>query len=118
MDLDPQELGDFDSDFLKHAKVSWLTKLVLGVSLKWGMARLARELAMPGGKLCKKAHALFDEVEKVDIIPSRSDMRGFQIVLNRGLSLFFYQDGDHFVYDGFEMGPYPGGDVTVFDKLR
>jgi hypothetical protein len=118
MDFDSYDSGDADTEFLKDARVSLLTKALLGISLKWGMARLAKELARPGGKLSKRAHALFSQVEKVDIVPSRSDLRGFQIILDRGFSLFFYQDGDHFVYDGFEMGPYKAGDVTVFDDYR
>jgi len=114
------ELGDMqelDPKFLKRAKVSWLTRTLLGLSLTWGVSRLARELSMPGIETSKKAHALFQGIERVDIIPSQSSMRGFRIMLDGLLSLYFSQDGDHFVYDGFEMGPDDEGDVTIFDKL-
>jgi uncharacterized membrane protein (UPF0136 family) len=112
------DLKEIDSAFLEQAKVSWLTKILLGISLSWGLARLARELSLPGIETSKKAHALFQKVARVDFVPSRSTMRGFQIILDGLLSLYFSQEGDHFVYDGFEMGPYDEGDVTVLDKLR
>jgi len=97
--------------------VSWLTRVLLGLSLSWGMNRLARELNAPDIERSKKAHALFQKIERVDIVPSRSNLRGFRIVLDSLLSLYFSQDGDHFVYDGFEIGPDDEGDVTIFDKL-
>ncbi len=121
MENDPRgfdDLKEIDRGFLEQTKVSWLTKILLGISLSWGMARLARELNSPCIEASKKAHALFQKVERVDFVPSRSTMRGFQIILDGLLSLYFSQEGDHFVYDGFEMGPYDEGDVTVLDKLR
>jgi hypothetical protein len=27
-------------------------------------------------------------------------------------------DGDHFVYDGFEVGKYDKGDITIFDDIK
>jgi hypothetical protein len=118
MEIDPKDFRELDAKFLEKAKVSRLTRMLLAISLSWGMGRLAKELSIPGIETSKKAHALFEKVERVDIVPSRSNMRGFQIILDGLLSLYFSQDGDHFVYDGFEMGPYEDGDVTIFDKLR
>jgi uncharacterized membrane protein (UPF0136 family) len=121
MEMNPREFNDLkeiDQMFLEQAKVSWLTKILLGISLSWGLSRLARELSLPGIETSKKAHALFQKIERVDFVPSRSPMRGFQIILDGLLSLYFSQEGDHFIYDGFEMGPYDEGDVTVLDKLR
>jgi len=111
-------LGDFkeiDAEFLKKAKLSWLTRLLMVIALPWMSRRLMKELGGPSVEMSKKAHAFFTAVNRVDIIPSRSEVRGFQIVIDNILSIFFCQDGDHFVYDGFEMGPYESGDVTVFD---
>ena len=113
-------VGDFrelDGEFLKRAKVGWLTRTILAFALPWGLGRLAKELHGPGMEMSKKAHALFAKAERFAIIPSQSDLRGFQFVIDDMLSLFFVQDGDHFVYDGFELGPcYDEGDVTVFDR--
>jgi len=64
-----------------------------------------------------KAHELFNRVNRIDFFPSRGD-RGFILVIDRKTALFFYQDGDHFEYDGFEMGPYARGDVTILDGIR
>jgi len=114
--IDPRDLKEIDAEFLERAKVSWFTRMLLGLSLGWGMSRLAKELGGPGIEASKKAHALFGKVERIDVVPARSaGMRGFQIVLDHLLTLYFSQDGDHFVYDGFEMGFFEGGDVTIFD---
>ncbi len=121
MAIDPRgvdDLKEIDAEFLKKAKVSLLTRVLLSIALPWGLGRLAKELGGPGIAMSKKAHAFFARVERVDIVPSQSEMRGFQIVIDNILSLFFCQDGDHFVYDGFEIGSHDDGDVTVLDQLR
>lgn len=118
MEIDPKDFRELDQKFLDKMKVSWLTRTLLAISLSWGMSRLAKELSIPGIETSKAAHALFQKVERVDIVPSHSNMRGFQLILDGLLSLYFSQEGDHFVYDGFEMGPYDDGDVTILDKLR
>lgn len=64
-----------------------------------------------------KAHALFEGTQTIDIVPSVSNSRGFQLIIDRQTALYFYQDGEHFVYDGFEMGQYDKGQVTIFDSL-
>lgn len=65
-----------------------------------------------------RAHDLFTRVQRIDIIPTGAGTRGFILVLDRKTALYFYQDGDHFKYDGFEMGEYDEGDVTLFDHLK
>ena len=65
------------------------------------------------------ANNLFKKVKRIDIHPlSSQGGRGFIIILDRKLSLHFYQNGDSFYYDGFEIGKYNKGNVTVFDKLN
>lgn len=63
-----------------------------------------------------RAHEIFSHVERIDLLRSRSGSRGFQLILDSNTALYFYQDGDHFIYDGFEMGEYEKGDVTIFDE--
>lgn len=131
MAIDPREFGDLknfegfdgaqeiDGDFLRRANISWLTRLLLRIALPWGFARLAKELSRPGLAAAKRAHAVFAPAERVDLIPSRADLRGFRLVLDQMLVLYFIQDGDHFIYDGFEFGTMcEEGDVTVFDGKR
>jgi hypothetical protein len=110
------ELQELDAGFLERAKVGWFTKLLLSIAIPWGMGRLARELGGHGIELSKKADAFFGKTERVDVVPSRDGSRGFQLVIDQALSLYFCQDGDHFVYDGFEMGAYEAGEVTIFDE--
>src|ERR1700679_3939758 len=112
MAIDP---GEFDE--LKKTKVSWVTRALLAVAVPWGLGRLARELGGSGVEMSKKAHSFFEGTGRVDVAPLRSELRGFQIVIDNMLSLYFIQDGDHFAYDGFEMGLYEDGDVTIFDPL-
>lgn len=120
--FDDLKNGDFrevDGEFLKQAKVSWLTRTLLAIALPWGLGRLARELGGPGIEMSKQAHALLAKAERIDLIPSQSDLRGFQLVVDNMLSLYFVQDGDHFIYDGFELGrPIEEGDVTIFDGMK
>jgi len=66
----------------------------------------------------EKAHKLFSNVKRIDFFPLTSGLRGFIIVMDQKTALYFYQDDDHFVYDGFEMGPYEKGKVTIFDKIK
>lgn len=117
MDFDPRSFDgqEIDGEFFKRAKVSWFTRLLLSIALPWGLGRLAKELHGPELERSKQAHALFVKAQRVDIIPSQEDRRGFRLVLDNILSLYFVQDGDHFAYDGFELGPCEDGDVTVFD---
>jgi len=65
------------------------------------------------------AMKLFGESKRIDIHPLPScSGRGFIITLDNKLSLFFYQDCDHFYYDGCEMGKYEKGNVTIFDNIQ
>ena len=51
--------------------------------------------------------------QKIDIVPLGPGSQGFQFIIDSSTSLYFYQDGDHFVYDGYEMGQYGKGEVTI-----
>lgn len=70
-------------------------------------------------RMIDTAQQLFQNTDSIDVHPiSGADGRGFVLVLDRRLSLWFFQDGDHFVYDGFEIGEYEKGDVTIFDRVK
>jgi hypothetical protein len=77
---------------------------------------LARKMGVKN-IIFKELHHAFFEVKRVDIFPCNGGSRGFILVLDRETALFFYQKGDHFIYDGFEIGPYAKGDVTIFDQV-
>lgn len=97
-------------------KISWLDKLLLKIWPKLAMRRLAEKM-MIKNVVFDKLHEIFGNVERIDIFPHGGDRRDFILVLDRETALFFYQDGDHFKYDGFEMGKYNKGEVTIFDDL-
>jgi hypothetical protein len=40
------------------------------------------------------------------------------MVLDQTTALFFYQEDDYFKYDGFEIGEYQVGEVSVFDDVQ
>jgi len=99
-------------------KINWFTKLLMRFAPKIFLRYAANEQGVKSQKI-DYAMKLFGESKRIDIhpLPSRSG-RGFIITLDNRLSLFFYQDGDHFYYDGCEMGEYEKGDVTVFDNIQ
>lgn len=99
-----KELGvEYDPNGFKP---DLLTRLLLRISPMRGFKRLNRSLGVKNDKF-DKAHELFSNTKSIDIFPLNSSSgRGFMIVLDRDTALYFYQDGDHFKYDGFEMGKY------------
>lgn len=119
-DFDPEDFDlnkiKFDLKSLKEDGISWFTRFLLRVWPVMGVKKLARELGFDSRKM-EKADKLFAG-KKVDIVPLDGGQRGFQIIIDRATALYFYQDGDHFVYDGSEVGEYEKGDVTVFDKVK
>ncbi|MFA6536843.1 MAG: hypothetical protein WCT18_00415 [Patescibacteria group bacterium] len=62
------------------------------------------------------------ENKKIHIQPLSGGSRGFILTLDNKLTLWFYQNGNHFEYDGFEMGEYEDLDilqnVAGFDALK
>ena len=84
MDFDPNE-----REFFEIPRISWWTRVVFWFSPIRGAVRLAKELGMPDGQLSAKAHALFLDAHRIDIVPSRSGMRGFRIVINNILGFLF-----------------------------
>ena len=78
------------------------------------MKQMAKKMDIEN-PLFDKFHGVFSQTNRIDIFPSGSGSRGFMIVIDKKTALYFYQDGDHFIYDGFEMGEYEKGDVTIFD---
>lgn len=102
---------------MEEFRPSWFVRFLMRFAPKIFLRYAAGKQGLDDRKV-KYAMKLFDGVERIDItpLPSRSG-RGFIVCLDSKLSLFFYQDGDHFYFDGLEMGEYDKGDVTVFDKL-
>ena len=98
-------------------KLNNFTRIFMRFAPKGFLRYVAKKQGLDDKKV-KYAMKLFEGVERVDIqsLPSSSG-RGFIIYLDNKLSLFFYQDGDHFYFVGLEMGEYDKGDVTIFDRL-
>lgn len=98
-------------------KINWFAKILMrfapGIFLRYAAWRQGI-----GPRDIDYAAKLFGAGKRVEIHPlPSSGGRGFVIVLDNRFSLHFYQDGDHFYYDGCEIGEYEKGDVTIFDKL-
>lgn len=102
---------------MDEIKINWFTKLLLRYWSRLTMKFFARKLGIEN-PIFARAHGLFSKTNRIDIFPIESGYRGFIIVIDRKTALYFYQDGNHFVYDGYEMGEYEKGDVTVFDSRR
>lgn len=114
-DQDENKPG-WDYRRLKESGVDFWTRVLLLVAPMRGLKRLSRDMGIDT-LVADKAHALFEGAQTIDVVPSRSNDRGFQLIIDRQTALYFYQDGDHLTYDGFEMGEYDKGDVTIFDTI-
>lgn len=97
-------------------RITWFDKLLLKYLPTFVMRRFAKAIGIEK-PVFEKAHEVFDGAERIDIFPV-SNGRGFILVIDCKTALFFYQDGDRFAYDGYEMGKYNKGDVTVLDAIR
>lgn len=103
---------------LKEGSVSFWTRFLLRISMTRGVRSLSKKLGLDYD-IADKAHDLFENIKKIDVVPLKSSQRGFQLILNRSTALYFYQEDDHFKYDGFEIGEYDKvGNVTIFDNLK
>jgi len=114
MDID--EEFDLQKGDMKKLKLPWYEKLILKLFPWLFLKRHIKELGMSGEEI-DLAEKLFRD-RRIDIEPLGAGSRGFIVSLDNKFTLWFYQNGDHFEYDGFEMGKYDNGDVTVFDKLN
>jgi len=101
----------------KAFKPGPLIRLMLRLSPTTGFKILNKKLGIKNDAF-DKAHEAFSNIKRVDIFPTAAGGRGFILVLDKKTALYFYQNGDHFIYDGFELGEYDGGDVTIFDGLK
>lgn len=97
-------------------QINWSTKLLMKFFPKTFLRYAAKKQGINQKKL-DYAESLFRDCQRIDIQPLRSRRRGFILTLDNKLTLWFYQDGDHFTFDGYEMGEYENGEVTVFDNL-
>ena len=94
-----------------------LTKLFLKFFPDTFLNLLAKKQGINNRKLDWSVK-LFGDCKRIDIFRTAAPGRGFILTLDKKLQLFFYQDGDHFSFDGFEMGEYDEGDVTIFDGIK
>ena len=101
---------------MANRKISWYRKLLLRVWPKAAFKLFAKDLGI-NNPVFSKAHDVFSGAGRIDLYPTASAERGFIVVLDLKTALYFYQDGDHFKYDGFEMGEYDKGDVTILDNI-
>jgi len=101
---------------MEEVKISRLIKLLLKFWPSLAVKLLARKQGIKNSPF-ERLHDIFSKAERIDIFPYKSGGRGFIVVLDQKTALYFNQDGDRFVYDGFEVGKYEKGDVTIFDYL-
>jgi hypothetical protein len=67
----------------------------------------------------RQLHDIFSKSKRIDVIPSEGTGRAFTLLIDQQSALYFSQDGDKFVYDGWEAGKYEEvGDITVFDNHK
>ena len=98
-------------------RIHWSTKLFIKFFPQTFLKFSARKQGIDPRKL-DWADKLFADCQRIDIQPTSGGSRGFILTLDNKLTLWFFQDGDHFTFDGYEMGEYDSGEVTDFDQLR
>lgn len=103
---------------VKPFKMPWHERLLMKF-MPMSFLRLSAGKIGVDSKKIDLAYKLFENSKRIDIQPlSGPKGRGFIISLDNNFTLWFYQDGDHFKFDGIEMGEYDNGEVTVFDSLK
>ena len=114
---DIEEINEMSEEAEEDFKLPWHKKLLIKLSPKLLMKAHARKLDL-SGDFIEYAEKLFAN-KKIHIEPLHgTGGRGFIICIDNKLTLWFYQDSDCFKYDGFEIGEYDDGEVTVFDRLK
>ena len=98
-------------------KINRLTKLFIKLFPRTFLKQAARQQNINPQKL-NYAEKLFRDCRRIDIEPLGDSSRGFILFLDNKLSLWFYQDGEHFIFNGYEIGEYDDCEVTVFDNLN
>lgn len=101
----------------KKVKINFFIRLLLYLKPNWAMRLLAKKQGIKN-VIFEKIHEIFRNSKRIDIFPTASNERGFILIIDQQTAIYFYQDGDHFEYDGFEMGEYEKGEVTIFDNVR
>ena len=113
-----QEDEELEGMKIDYSIIPWYERLLMRFSPKLFLKLHASKLDIKTDKI-DLAYKLFGEAARIDIQPlSGTGGRGFIISLDNKFTLWFYQDGDHFKFDGIEMGEYENGEVTVFDGLK
>lgn len=117
-DYNEEELRGLD-EMVKEGRKSipWWERMMLKFFPWLYFKKFAKKMGIENPSF-DQLHEVFSKTERVDLFPLNSQRgRGFLLVLDQKTALYFYQDGDRFIYDGFEMGEYEKGDVTVFDEV-
>jgi len=97
--------------------ISWLDKLWLTLFPDSFLKSAIKKQGLDSRKL-DWAVWLLGGSKRIDLSRTAGPGRGFILTLDNKLSLFFYQDGDHFSFDGYEIGDYENGQVTIFDSIK
>jgi hypothetical protein len=84
----------------------------------WPLRMFLRGITWIQMRPLKKVHAFLAKSERIDIVPLRSGRRGFIIIVDQTKALHFYQDGNGFQYEGYEIGYFEKGDVAIFDDIK
>ena len=95
----------------------WYKKLLFYLWPQFTLRFFAKRIGLSNASF-DAVERLFGLGQRVDIYPIVTNYRGFIIVIDLKLAMFFHQDGEQFVFDGLELGVYEKGDVTILDPLK
>lgn len=98
-----EEFDDIEPGDMSRLDFPWYKKLLLKFFPHVFMRLEASKLGLDDDMIDNAEHLFAGK--KIHIQPlSGVSGRGFIIFVDNKMSFWFFQDGDHFVYDGFEMG--------------
>lgn len=91
--------------------MNWIDSILQHLLPGLWIKRVCRKMGISKSPL--ELHQALSEFEHVYVIPSKSGIRGFRLVLDDEIALYFFQNDDHFEYDGWEVGKYNKGKSTL-----
>lgn len=110
----PEQLPQDDE--MQPISIPWHQKLLMKFAPRSFFSLFMKKQGIDDAAI-DHAYGLFQN-KKIHLQPlSGQRGRGFIISLDNKMTLWFFQNGDHFTFDGFEIGEYADGDVTLFDGM-
>jgi hypothetical protein len=99
----------------EDCKQSWFNRFLMRFFPSWWQQYTLLRMGISANVF--RLDAWLKSFERVDFFLLSGGDRGFRIIFDKEIALYFHQRGDSFEYDGWEAGEYEDGDVTILDGV-